>query len=89
MIGEGANGKVYRVDRDTIVKVYRKPDAIQEIQRERELARTAFVAGVPTAIPYDVVRIREGGYGSVFELLDATSFWRAICLKNRKTGCWN
>ena len=71
-IGQGANGAVYRIDRDTIVKVYLNPDALPEIQRERELARTAFVAGVPTAIPFDIVRIGES-YGSVFELLDAKS----------------
>ena len=74
VIGQGANGKVYRIDPDTIVKVYHNPDALPEIQREREFARMAFVAGVPTAIPYDVVRIEGGGYGSVFELLNATSF---------------
>ena len=74
VIGQGANGKVYRIDRDTIVKVYLNPDALPEIHRERELARLAFVAGVPTAIPYDVVRIKGGGYGSVFELLNAKSF---------------
>lgn len=74
IIGQGANGKVYRIDRDTIVKVYLNPDALPEIHRERELARLAFVAGVPTAIPYDVVRIEGGGYGSVFELLNAKSF---------------
>lgn len=74
VVGRGANGKVYRIDPDTIVKVYLNPDALQEIHRERELARLAFVAGVPTAIPYDVVRIENGGYGSVFELLDANSF---------------
>ncbi len=73
VIGEGANGKVFRIDRDTIVKVYLNPDALPEINRERELARMAFVLGVPTAIPYDVVRIVGGGYGSVFELLDAES----------------
>ena len=73
VIGEGANGMVYRIDRDTIVKVYRNPDALPEIQRERELARTAFVLGIPTAIPYDVVRVGEG-YGSVFELLNADTF---------------
>lgn len=73
VIGEGSNGKVYRLDRDTIVKVYRNPDALPEIQRERELARTAFVLGIPTAIPYDVVRVGES-YGTVFELLDAVSF---------------
>ncbi|MCR5229669.1 MAG: anti-sigma factor antagonist [Solobacterium sp.] len=72
-IGRGANGKVYRIDPDTIVKVYLNPDALPEIQRERELARSAFVLGIPTAIPYDVVRIEGGGYGSVFELLNAKS----------------
>lgn len=73
VIGQGANGKVYRIDPDTIVKVYLNPDALPEIHRGRELARLAFVAGVPTAIPYDVVRIEGGGYGSVFELLNAAS----------------
>ena len=78
MIGQGANGKVYRIDPDTIVKVYLNPDALPEIHRERELARTAFVLGVPTAIPYDVVRIEGGGYGSVFELLNAMSFAKLL-----------
>ena len=45
VIGQGANGKIYRIDRDTIVKVFLNPDSLQEIQRERELARTAFVLG--------------------------------------------
>lgn len=71
VIGQGANGKIYRIDPETIVKVFLNPDALPEIRRERELARTAFVLGVPTAIPYDVVRIEGGGYGSVFELLNA------------------
>ncbi len=78
VIGQGANGKVYRIDPDTIVKVYFNPDALPEIHKERELARLAFVAGVPTAIPYDVVRIEGGGYGSVFELLNARSFAKLI-----------
>lgn len=72
IIGKGANGTVFRIDRDTIVKVYVNPDSLPEIQRERELARKAFVLGIPTAIPYDVVRVGEG-YGSVFELLSAKS----------------
>ena len=77
-IGRGANGMVYRIDRDTIVKVYLNPDALPEIHRERELARTAFVLGVPTAIPYDVVRIEGGGYGSVFELLNASNLAKLL-----------
>ena len=78
VIGKGANGEVYRIDRDTIVKVYHNSDALPEIHRERELARTAFVLGVPTAIPYDVVQIEGGGYGSVFELLNAESFAKLL-----------
>ena len=73
VIGEGANGKVYRIDADTIVKIYKNHDALEEIHKERELARKAFVMGVPTAIPYDVVQV-DDLYGSVFELLNAKSF---------------
>ena len=77
VIGQGANGKVYRYDPDTIVKVYFNSDALPDIQRERELARRAFVLGIPTAIPYDIVRVGDG-YGSVFELLNAKSFAKLI-----------
>lgn len=54
VIGQGVNGKVYRIGPDTVVKVYLNPDALPEIRRERALARSAFIAGVPTAIPRDV-----------------------------------
>ena len=77
VIGQGANGKVYRIDGDTIVKVYFNSDALPDIHRERELARRAFVLGIPTAIPYDVVRVGDS-YGSVFELLNAKSFAQLI-----------
>ena len=77
VIGEGANGIVYRTDPDTIVKVYKNPDSLDEIHNERELARKAFVMGVPTAIPYDVVQVGDL-YGSVFELLNAESFAKLI-----------
>ena len=74
LIGQGANGKVYRLDRENIIKVYKKDDALPAIHHERELSRAAFVLGVPTAIPYDVVQIAEGGYGSVYELLNAKTY---------------
>ena len=77
VIGQGANGKVYRLDPDTIIKVYLNPDSLPDIHRERELARKAFVMGIPTAIPYDVVKVGEG-YGSVFELLSAKSFAKLL-----------
>ncbi|MCR4615735.1 MAG: phosphotransferase [Clostridiales bacterium] len=77
VIGEGSNGIVYRTDPDTIVKVYKNPDSLDEIHNERELARKAFVMGIPTAIPYDVVQVGDL-YGSVFELLNAKSFAKLI-----------
>lgn len=77
VIGRGAKGTVYRYNEDTIVKAYNNPDSLPDILRERELARKAFVLGVPTAISYDVVRIGES-YGSVFELLDAKSYSKMI-----------
>jgi uncharacterized protein (TIGR02172 family) len=77
IIGQGSNGKVYRLDPDTIIKVYNKPDALPDIRRERELARKAFVKGIPTAIPFDVVKV-GAGYGSVFELLSAKSFSKLL-----------
>ena len=77
VIGQGANGKVYRLDPDTIIKVYYNPDSLPDIQRERELARKAFVLGIPTAIPYDVVKVGDG-FGSVFELLNATALSKLI-----------
>ena len=77
VIGRGANGTVYRIDKDTVVKVYRSADCLPDVQRERELARKAFVLGIPTAIPYDVVKVGDS-YGSVFELLNSRSFSKLI-----------
>ncbi len=77
LIGQGSNGAVYRYDPETIIKLYFNPDALPEIQRERELARKALVLGINTAIPYDVVRIGES-YGTVMELLEAASLSELI-----------
>jgi len=72
-IGEGANGIVYRIDPDTIVKVYKNKDSLPEICTEREMARKAFVMQIPTAISYDIVKVGDL-YGSVFELLNAKAY---------------
>ena len=76
-IGRGANGTVYRIDQDNVVKVYKNADALADIQHEREVARIALVLGIPTAISYDVVKVGES-YGSVFELLNASSFSKIL-----------
>lgn len=76
-LGEGSNGIVYRYDPEIVIKVYRNPDALPEIQRERDLARKALILGIPTAIPFDVVKV-DGKFAAVFELLNAKSFSQLI-----------
>ena len=76
-IAKGANGAVYRYDNETIVKQYFNRDALPEIMQERENSRRAFILGVNTAIPYGIVRIGDG-YGSLTELLNATSVTKLI-----------
>ncbi len=73
VIGRGANGKIYRINDDTIVKVYLDPDCLDDIKRERALAKKAFILGIPTAISYEIAKVGDS-YGTVFELLNAKSF---------------
>ena len=73
LIGKGAHGAVYRLAPDTIVKVYYdEHTTIEDIKNERELSKKAFVMGLPTAIALQIVKVGED-YGTIFELLDASS----------------
>lgn len=76
-IGEGFFGIVYRVNNETIVKVYKKGNSIDSVKKEIDLARKAFVLGIPTAIPYDIVKVGDL-YGSVFELINSSSLQKII-----------
>ena len=82
-IGRGANGTIYRIDYDNVVKVYNNPEALDDIHHEREVARLALILGIPTAISYDVVRVGDR-YGSVFELLNARSFSKILACEPEK-----
>ena len=76
-IGEGSNGIVYRINPDTIIKVYKNPDAVEEIKNERKLAKKALILGINTAISYDIVKVGDK-YGSVFEMINAKSLTKLI-----------
>ena len=82
-IGRGANGTIYRIDQDNVVKVYNNADALDDIRHEREVAKLALILGIPTAISYDVVKVGDS-YGSVFELLNARSFSKIISTEPEK-----
>ena len=73
LIGRGAYGRVYRLNGDTVIKSYYRGNPVEDIERERELAKEAFVLGIPTAISYDVVKVKEECFGAVYEMIDSDS----------------
>lgn len=77
VIGRGGVGVVYRIDDDTIIKVFREGTTIEEVKLEITMAKEAFVLGMPTAISYDVVRVGRQ-YGLVYELLNADTLSACI-----------
>ena len=84
VIGRCADGILYRIDRDRVVKVYKNADALKMIQHERECAGTALALGIPAAVSSDVVKV-NGSYGSVFELPDAEPFSDIIVHQPERT----
>lgn len=70
VLGEGAFGTTYKLSNDTIVKLYKQGVPFEDMLREKESAKAAFVSGVPTAIPFDTVKCGEQ-YGTVYELINA------------------
>ena len=77
IIGKGGNGTVYRIDEDTIVKMYRPSVSLEQIEREREFAKTALINGAPCVIAYDVVKCGDC-YGIVFEMLKSDTLGHAM-----------
>jgi uncharacterized protein (TIGR02172 family) len=69
-IGSGACGEVFRIDDETIIKLYYPRVSKEEIEREKMLSKKAFVMGVPTAISYDIVE-SDGRTGVIYELINS------------------
>ena len=72
IIGEGYFSTVYRINKDTIIKVFKKNSDIQDVERELNLAKQAFILGIPTAISFDVVKVGDK-LGVRFEMLNSVS----------------
>lgn len=77
LIGIGGVGKVYRLDGDTIIKVFREGTTMDEVRHEITMSKEAFVLGMPTPISFDIVKVAPSSenpaecYGLVYELLEA------------------
>lgn len=77
IIGRGACGECYRIDDETIIKLYYGNADIAWIEHEKALAKKAFVMGIPTAISYDIVEA-DGRKGVVYELIKSKTLGELI-----------
>ena len=86
LLGAGANGRVYRLDDERIVKVYNSiSNPPEKIRREQESARRAFVHGVPSAIPFELVTVGDE-LGMIYELVDAKTLGSVVHNAPEKLG---
>ena len=72
IVGEGYYSTVYRIDKDTIIKVFNRTNDENQIERELKMAKEAFMLGIPTAISFDIVKV-DDKLGVRFEMLDCQS----------------
>lgn len=73
IIGKGANGTIYRLDEDKIVKVYNPTtNTLERIKQEKNVAKKMLIYDIPSAISYDIVEVGEK-YGLVYEWINAST----------------
>lgn|SRR5574344_244550 len=80
-LSSGGNGKVFRLGKDEIIKVFTTNMSREEIQRTLDRAKAAFLAGVPTPISYDVVDADDEGVikpGVIYEMMADSTLATAI-----------
>lgn len=78
ILGRGAFGTTYELNSDQIVKVFNEGVSYEDMIKERECAKAAFISRVPTAIPFDTVRVGTR-YGNVYELTNSRPLSETIC----------
>lgn len=82
-LGEGMYGAVYRINSEQILKVFFGDNSREHLEENQRNVRTAFLKGIPTTMPFSVVKT-DKGYGQVFELLNTDTIARAIHLNKDK-----
>ncbi|MCR4924533.1 MAG: anti-sigma factor antagonist [Lachnospiraceae bacterium] len=72
LMQEGYRSRLYRLDEDTLIKVYKGEDGLSLLMQAKKLAKIAFVEGVPTVLSYDIVKVGDD-YGSIYECINSKS----------------
>lgn len=73
----GGTGECYRLDDETILKLYYEGFPEEWALREKDCARTVFTLGVPTAISFHVARVGNR-YGVIYETLTGVTLSRKM-----------
>jgi len=77
ILGEGANGIVYQIDEDRIVKVMKQPVPFDDLIKEWDLGRKAFVHGIDCPISYGPAWV-DGKPALISELSKSVSWLKLI-----------
>jgi len=75
-VGEGGEGKVYRLNEEQILKVYKKA-SLESVEYWFRTINSAIDYGISSAKAYEIVEA-EDRYGIIFDYLDAKSVGRTI-----------
>lgn len=76
-VGRGANGEVYRLPDETVIKLFMPGAPLADINREIELAQQSMVQGIPTAIAYETVKA-DDRFGAVYEAVNSSTLSQLI-----------
>ena len=80
LIGKGSCGTVYRLDEETVIKVYDAPRHQHETgmaKMEADISREVFKRGLPTAISYNIVKCGPY-YAAIYEKVTGVTVGDAI-----------
>ena len=87
-LGVGANGEVYRLKDETIVKAFYPGVDLESVEREGEISHIVLETGLPVVITYDTVQIEDGRYGIVYEILGSKTLSETIEENTAKFNEW-
>ena len=78
LIGRGANGEIYRLKDETIVKVFFSEENLKTAENEDRVSHEVFKTGLPVVIPYETVEVGDGRYGIILETLGSKTLSETI-----------
>jgi len=88
LINKGGNGEAYRIDEDTILKLYNPSIPYSVVEDEQRKASNALIAGVPAAISFDTVKCRDR-FGLLYEMIKSHTLAEVVMdAKEEEVSQW-